>query len=172
MKIKLTGAILAAFALSQLQAHNGVDHSKMTAMHGGRDVSKAALNVAANAAEPVAAVERFSAAIGTGDLTKAGAELDANVVILESGGAEHSSAEYLAGHAKADADFLKTAHVMLKNRIAVANADIAWVTSESEIHTMREDKMLTILSTETMVLKKVGMAWKIVHIHWSSRAKK
>ncbi len=172
MKMKLTIAMLAALCIGNARAHNGVDHSKMAAITGGRDVSKAVLNAAANATDPVAAVERFSAAIGTGDLTKAGAELDAKVVILESGGAEHSSAEYLTGHAKADAAFLKTAHVMLKNRTAFASGDIAWVASESEIHTMSKDKMLTILSTETMVLKKVGATWKIVHIHWSSRAKK
>ena len=172
MKIKLTIAIVAALAIGQLHAHGDEDHSKMATMTSGRDVSKAVLNVVANAAAPVAVVERFSAALATGDLAKVAAELDANVVILESGGAERSSAEYLSGHAKSDATFLKTAHIMLKNRTAVASSDMAWVASESEIHVMNKDKMLTILSTETMVLKKVGAAWKIVHIHWSSRAKK
>ena len=165
-------SLIAEFCVGHANAHNGVDHSKTPAMHGGRDVSKAVLQIAANAAEPVAAVERFSAALAAGNLVKVAAELDANVVILESGGAEHSSAEYLAGHAKSDADFLKTAHMMLKNRTAVASADMAWVASESEIHTMRGEQMLTIFSTETIVLKKVGAAWKIAHIHWSSRAKK
>lgn len=93
MKMKRALAVFAALAFGQLQAHNGVDHSKMTAMHGGRDVSKAVLNVAANATDPVKTVERFSAALSAGDLAKVAAELDANVVILESGGAEHSSAE-------------------------------------------------------------------------------
>ena len=172
MKMKLTIALIAALSIGSASAHNGVDHSKTPAMQGGRDVSKAVLHIAANAAEPVAAVERFSAALAAGDLVKVAAELDANVVILESGGAEHSSAEYMAGHAKSDAAFLKTAHMMLKNRTAVAGVDMAWVASENEIHTMRGEQMLTIFSTETMVLKKTGTAWKIVHIHWSSRAKK
>ena len=172
MKMKLTFAIVAALAFGQIQAHGDEDHSKMAGMTSGRDVSKAVLNVAVNAAAPVAVVERFSAALAAGDLAKVAAELDANVVILESGGAERSSAQYLAGHAKSDATFLKTAHIMLKNRTAVAGNDMAWVASESEIHVMNKDKMLAILSTETMVLKKVGAAWKIAHIHWSSKAKK
>ena len=172
MNMKLNFAIVAALAFSQLQAHGDEDHNKMAAMTSGRDVSKAVLNVAANAAAPVAVVERFSAALAAGDLAKVSAELDANVVILESGGAERSSAKYLAGHAKTDAAFLKSAHTMLKNRTAVASGDMAWVASENEIHVMNKEKMLTILSTETMVLKKVGAAWKIAHIHWSSKAKK
>lgn len=60
------------------------------------------------AAKPAAAtVDRFFAALSSGDLAKAGAQLDKDVVILESGGAEHSAAEYLGGHATGDAEFLK-----------------------------------------------------------------
>ena len=35
---------------------------------------------------------------------------------------------------------------------------------------MQEGKTITLLSTETMVLKKTAQGWKIVHIHWSSHA--
>lgn len=31
---------------------------------------------------------------------------------------------------------------------------------------------MTLLSTETMVLKNTAAGWQIVHIHWSSRPKK
>jgi hypothetical protein len=31
-------------------------------------------------------------------------------------------------------------------------------------------KAVDRLTTETMVLRRVGAAWKIVHIHWSSAA--
>ncbi|MDZ4811422.1 MAG: nuclear transport factor 2 family protein [Pseudomonadota bacterium] len=57
----------------------------------------------------------------------------------------------------------------LKRRTAQATADLAWVASESEIHTMKGKEMLMIDSTETMMLRKSGASWKIVHIHWSSR---
>jgi SnoaL-like domain len=49
---------------------------------------------------------------------------------------------------------------------------MAWVASESEIHAKKDGKASTSVSTETMVLKRTGQAWKIVHIHWSSHAKK
>lgn len=106
-----------------------------------------------------------------GDLTKAGKELDPNVLILESGGAEHSAAEYLGGHAKSDAEFLKRAHQQVRRRNAHASGDFAWVASESELHLQKDGKPVTILSTETMLLQRRASAWKIVHIHWSSRKK-
>ncbi len=142
----------------------GMDHSAMN--------KPAQLNIAPAAKDAVAAVERFSNALSAGQLDKAGAELDAKVLILESGGAEHSAAEYLSGHAKGDAAFLKTVHVQLMRRKAQASGDMAWVGSESELHVMKDGKMTTILSTETMVLKRTDKGWKITHIHWSSRTKK
>ena len=73
------------------------------------------LNIPAQAQPAVATVERFSTALVAGRLDAAGAELDPNVLILESGGAERSAAEYLGGHAKGDAAFLKTATAMLRS---------------------------------------------------------
>lgn len=159
-----------------------VDHSKMKGMEKsttemkGMDHSAMAkpaqLFIPAAAKDAVAAVDRFGKALSAGQLDKAGAELDAKVLILESGGAERTAAEYLGGHAKGDAAFLKTVHIQLVRRTAQVSGDMAWVGSESELHNMKDGKMTTILSTETMVLKRTGSTWKITHIHWSSRTKK
>ena len=119
-----------------------------------------------------ATVDRFYAALSSGDLEKAGAELDPGVIILESGGAEHSAAEYLGGHAKYDAEFLKDANNVPGRRTARASGELAWVASESELHVQDDGKPVTIASTETMVLQFMGDAWKIVHIHWSSQVRK
>jgi ketosteroid isomerase-like protein len=142
------------------------DHDHASGVGRGADI-----NVPAVAKDAVAAVDRFTAALSGGDLTKAGAELDSNVLILESGGAERSAAEYLGGHAKEDAAFLKTAHQQLMHRSAHASGDFAWVASESELHILKDGKPMTVLSTETMLLQRRASAWKIVHIHWSSRKK-
>jgi len=119
-----------------------------------------------------AVVDRFFSALSSGDLAQAGAQLDPNVIILESGGAEHSAAEYLGGHAKGDAQFLKGAHYTLNRRTARATGDVAWVASESELHVEKDGKPSTIASTETMVLRLSEGGWTIVHIHWSSQVKK
>lgn len=119
-----------------------------------------------------ATVDRFFASLSAGDLERAGAELDPKVIILESGGAEHSAAEYLGGHAKGDAAFLKGAHHSLLRRTARISGGLAWVASESELHVQKDGKPAVIASTETMVLQSTAAGWKIAHIHWSSHVKK
>ena len=115
----------------------------------------------------LAVVEAFSATLQAGELEKLPAFLDEGLLVLESGGAERSRAEYLDHHAGADAAFLKDAQVSVTRRRAQADGDFAWVGTESELR--REGKVY--LGTETMLLRRSGDAWKIVHIHWSSRPK-
>lgn len=168
MRLHLTLLAFALIVSEGVFAHGTEKHADAT-MTPGRDISAAQLAIDPAAGDAVAVVERFSSALTSGDLTAAAAELDPSVLVLESGGAEHSRDEYLAGHAKSDAAFLKAAHVTLKRRVAQANGDLAWVGSESEIHAMKGEEMLMIASTETMVLRKTDHGWKIAHIHWSSR---
>lgn len=169
MKTKLFGLALVAMVVVPSAFAHGEKKHDTAQMTPGRDTTKAELIVAPAAADAVAAVDRFSAALGTGALETAAVELDPGVLILESGGVERSRDEYLAGHAKSDAAFLKAAHVTLKRRTAQTAGDLAWVASESEIHAMKGNDMLMIASTETMVVRRTDQGWKIVHIHWSSR---
>lgn len=131
-----------------------------------------ALKADIQAQPPVAVVEQFSKALQAGDLAEVGKLLADDVLILESGGAERSREEYLGHHAVADAAFLREAHVQVKQRVARAEGSMAWVGTESELHASKDGKPLTLLSTETMILRKVGADWRIAHIHWSSRPKK
>lgn len=119
-----------------------------------------------------AVVDRFGAALQKADLATVEAILDPDVLILESGGAERNRKEYLGHHAPADAKFLKDAHIQMTHRTARRDGDLVWVGTESEVHTQKDGKPLTLLSSETMVLKLEGDDWRIVHIHWSSRPKK
>lgn len=169
MNTKTLLLILATMTSASTAFAHGTEKHDAPAMTAGRDATTAELSIAPTAVDAVAAVERFSSALGAGDLSKAGAELDPDVIILESGGAERSRDEYLSRHAKNDADFLKSAMVTLKRRNAQASGDLAWVASESQIHAMKGAEMLMIDATETVVLRKRGDGWRIVHIHWSSR---
>lgn len=171
MNIKmLLLALSALFVAPIVLAHGDEKHETMPAMESGRDIAKAMLHVDPGAVDAIAAVERFSNALSAGDVAKVAAELDPRALILESGGAERSSAQYLGGHVNSDAAFLKSARVTLKHRTAQASGDLAWVASESEIHAMKGEEMLMIESTETIVLRRTAKVWKIVHIHWSSRS--
>ncbi|KFN42960.1 hypothetical protein N789_12615 [Arenimonas oryziterrae DSM 21050 = YC6267] len=133
---------------------------------------KPVLDIAPAAADATKVVESFLAALSAGNLPAAEALLDANVTILENGDAERSRAEYMGGHAKGDAAFLKNVHQQLKRRTAQADGNTAWVLSESVMHLTKDGKMTMLLNTETMLLRKSSQGWRIVHIHWSSRAMK
>lgn len=124
------------------------------------------------AREAVATVDRFLAALAAGELERAAAELDPELVVLEGGNAELSAEQYLALHAKQDAEFLKTATVDTGYRRARVVGDLAWVASLTEVQTEHEGKPLTIDGAESMVLKRSEPGWRIVHIHWSSRVRK
>ena len=135
-------------------------------------VAASTAQVSAQAKPAVAIVEEFSAAMQAGNLDRAGSLLAEDALILESGGAEHSRKEYLGGHAIHDAAFLKKAHVQMTRRTARMEGKFAWVGTESEVHASKDGKPLTLLSTETMVLRQTGAGWRIAHIHWSSRPKR
>jgi len=140
--------------------------------HGKLEEEPHSHDVPENARTAAATVDRFFSALAAGDLKRAGTELDPEVIILESGGGEYSAVEYLEGHAKHDAAFLKAAHHQPGRRAARVSGDLAWVASESELHVQKDGKPTAILSAETMVLRSSAAGWKIVHIHWSSRAGK
>lgn len=138
--------------------------------HGTALAAEPQRDVPEDARAAVATVDRFFAALATGDLDRAGAELDPDLIVLESGGGEYSAAEYLGGHARHDAEFLKDAELAPARRIARISGDLAWVASEGELRVQKEGESATYASAETMVLRSTADGWKIVHIHWSSRA--
>lgn len=144
---------------------------------GAHEPSQHATKPAAPAMDPamqeaIAVVEQFGTALKAADMATVTRLLDERVLILESGGAERSREEYLGHHAISDAAFLGGATITPKQRTAQVYGDTAWVGSESEIRAGQGKDAKTLLSTETMVLRRVSGAWKIVHIHWSSRPKK
>lgn len=148
--------------------------AQTTQAHAHHPATAAAANVdvPAAATAAVAVVERFNTALSSEDLATVGSLLAPDVLILESGGAEHSREEYLGHHAISDAAFLKDAHRQLVRQRARTAGEFAWVGTESELHAQKDGKPLTVLSTETMVLKQAADGWRIVHIHWSSRTKR
>jgi ketosteroid isomerase-like protein len=133
--------------------------------------ASADFDVCAGAEAAVAVTEQFNTALSSGDLRTVEILLAPDVLILESGGAERSREEYMSHHAASDAAFLKGAHRQLRHQRARTAGAFAWVGTESELHTQKNGKPLTVLSVETMVLTRTADGWRIVHIHWSSRTK-
>ena len=121
------------------------------------------------AVSPVDTAKALHQALSSGDVGKVKTLLDPKVLILESGGAERSWADYAAHHLKADMDFLKTVTYRLQRQTGDTVGDFAWVASEARMTGTSKDKPVDIQSAETLVLKKAAAGWKVVHVHWSSR---
>ena len=141
---------------------------------------------AASAAEPVAktviealsgeaalaaqTVDAFHAALQAGDEAKAAGLLDASSVFFEGGEVQRSKAAYAAQHLAADAAYEKGASLSQTYRTGAAAGEMAWIATEGRVHALVGDKQIDRLTTETMILRRTAAGWRIVHVHWSSRA--
>jgi ketosteroid isomerase-like protein len=135
-----------------------------------KTVSQASLPPAARAAAAV--VDAFHAALARGDTKGALALLADDALIFESGGVERGKAEYAAHHLAADAAFSQAVPATRTRRTGSAIGSIAWVASEGRTTGTYGGKPVDRITSETMVLRRAGANWKIVHIHWSSAASK
>lgn len=167
-------AMALALALAMAAATPAIAQMAPTQQHAAHPPATAApsIDIAPAAKAAVAVVDRFGKALAASDFKTVQALLESDVLILESGGAERSREEYMGHHAISDAKFLQSAHSQLLRRRARVAGNLAWIGTESELHATKDGKPMTLLSTETMVLRKTGNDWRIAHIHWSSRPKK
>ncbi len=128
----------------------------------------AALSPAASEAAKV--VDAFHAALAGQDAAAAAALLSDGVLIFEGGYVERSKAEYASHHLGADAAYASAVPTSLVKRSGFADGDMALIASETRTTGTYKDKPVDRLSTDTMILKQEASGWRIVHIHWSSRA--
>ncbi len=126
--------------------------------------------MSSDAQEAAKAVDAFHAALRKGDGAAAAALLADEALIYEGGHAERSKAEYASHHAGADAAYAAAVPSKLTHRSGVADEGLAWIASESRTTGKYKDKPVDRVTTETMILRKTAEGWRIVHIHWSSRA--
>jgi len=121
-------------------------------------------------APATAVVDAFHAALRRGDTKAAQSYLSDDALIYEAGGVERGKQEYASHHLGADAAFAKAVPSTITRRAGEAVGNIAWVATEGRTAGTYKDKAVDRITTETMVLRRRGASWKIVHIHWSSAA--
>jgi len=160
--MKATTTLFAALAVLSLADASAVEARQPAA---ARDAALPAAE-----AEAARVVDAFHAALGRGDTAAALAQLAEDVIIFEAGGAERSKAEYASHHLAADAAFAQAVPDTRSRRTGRAVGDLAWIASEGRTTGRYRNAAVDRLSTETMVLRREGGTWRIVHIHWSSRA--
>ena len=127
--------------------------------------------VPASAQSAAATVDAFHAALWRGDVSAAAALLADDALIFEEGGAERSKAEYAAQHLPADAAFSQAVAPSVTRRTGGSRGALAWIATEGRTTGSYRGKPVDLATTETMILRRSGGDWKIVHIHWSSTAK-
>ena len=123
-------------------------------------------------ADAAAAVDAFHDSLAKGDLKAAQALLDEQLLVYEQGHVERSKAEYASHHLGSDAQFSAATKRAQTTRGGAVVGDIAYVSSEGRVAGTFKGKPIDLITLETMTLKRDGGAWRIVHIHWSSRAAK
>lgn len=138
--------------------------------HPGEHPQAAARSAPAAPPEAARAVDAFHAALRRGDTAGALAQLADDVLIFEAGGAERSRSEYAAAHLAGDAAFAQAVPGTLLRRTGGVMGGLAWVASEGRTQGRYKDRDVDRITTETMLLRRDGATWKIVHVHWSSRA--
>lgn len=125
----------------------------------------------APSAQPAArVVDAFHAALRRGDTKAALSHLAESALIYEAGGVERGRQEYASHHLAADAAFAQAVPGTTTRRAGHAAGDISWIATEGRTNGTYKGKPVDRVTTETMVLRRVAGAWKIVHIHWSSAA--
>lgn len=115
-------------------------------------------------------VDAFHAALRAGDTTKAASLMADDLLVFEAGNAERSKAAYAQEHLAADAKFESTVVETVLRRSGATRGDTAWFATEGWIKGASGDKTIDRLTTETMVLARTNAGWRIVHVHWPSRA--
>ena len=155
-----------AIAAALLLADVAIAHPE-----AGQEKSATSAGAVAPSARPAAAVvDAFHAALGRGDAKVALSYLADNALIYESGGVERGRQEYASHHLGADSAFAQAVPGTVTRRAGDAVGNIAWIATEGRTTGTYKDKAIDRVTTETMVLRRQGKAWKVVHIHWSSAA--
>lgn len=118
-----------------------------------------------------AAVERFHAALASGDSASALALLAPDVIILESGGVETRD-EYRSHHLPGDMAFARAVKGERNVTRIVVRGDVAWVSGTSVTQGEYRGRQINSTGAELVVLTRTPEGWRIAAIHWSSRARR
>lgn len=114
-------------------------------------------------------VDEWQAALKSGRREAVLSLMTRDVLIYESGDAENSRDEYAEHHLDADMSFAGATTTTIEDRRVVDMGEMALVLSRTATAGSFEGKPVSSKGVETMVLRKVDGAWRIAHIHWSSR---
>ena len=145
--------------------------NELHAQSSDRSVARPAPTQASDSAAVASVVHAFHAALAAGDSSAAVALLREDAVILESGGLE-TVVEYRAHHLPGDIAFAQAVRSELAPVAVRVRNDVAWTWAASRTTGNYRGRTIDSTGVESMVLLRDGTTWRIVQIHWSSRARR
>jgi ketosteroid isomerase-like protein/mono/diheme cytochrome c family protein len=157
---------VAAVAASGGHSHSGPESEHDDAEHH----HEAAAQTSGLDPDVASTVERFHSALASGDAEAVMGLLEPDLIVLEGGNAERSRQEYAGHHLPADLEFMHAMSYELAHQAGGREANLAWVVNEGRLAGRPDGDPVELTSMETLVLRKSGNAWRIAHVHWSSRA--
>ena len=113
-------------------------------------------------------IDGFKTALQSGDGEAAMATLHAEARIFEGGHAETRD-QYESGHLRGDMTFAAAVSSTTTWDDLSIRGDVAVYLREYNTTGTFRDREIDSHGTETMVLRKTEIGWKIWHVHWSSR---
>lgn len=125
-------------------------------------------NRVSDSAAVATVVGQFHDALVRGDSTAALGLLAEDAIVLEAGTVE-TRAEYRQHHLPADIRFAQAVPSTRGSVRIVVAGDVAWITSSSETTGTFENRPISSVGAELMVLSRTAAGWRIRAIHWSSR---
>lgn len=119
--------------------------------------------------DPALTADAFHQALMNGDEKAIETLLAQEVVILESGHAQHSREEYMSGHMKSDMAFLPNIEREIIDRKTSQSGNLAWVITHSRMFGEYKGQPVDMPSREMLVLKHSGDRWEITLVHWGNK---
>lgn len=107
-------------------------------------------------------------ALASGDAEGVRSLMAEDVQIFESGNVEASLEEYSGHHLPADMAFMGAMDSEIIARRVIENGDLATVLTRYRLQGRYKDQDIDTVTTETLVLRRIDDAWRIIHVHWSS----
>jgi ketosteroid isomerase-like protein len=118
---------------------------------------------------PTEVVDAFHKALTDGDAAGALSLLGQDLVVFEFGLVDPTMQAYAFAHLPADMNMASQTTWTVQSRRMGGTGDQRWVLSSYKVTGKGADgQPFEQMTMETMILQKVGDAYRIVHIHWST----
>jgi ketosteroid isomerase-like protein len=124
---------------------------------------------AQGARTPSDAVDAFHAALRKKDTAGALSLLDRGLVVFEFGAVDPTVESYAFRHLPFDMDLAVATRWALESRRVGGDGNERWVLSSYRVTGKQTDGTpIDQLTLETVILRRVGDLFRIVHFHWST----